>query len=88
MWFFSIYNNIRTINYNNKKITCYFLYTNIFEIILYIYNIKFWKYYSFLSKYLLIKNSFFLLLEQKIINIKYKGKIFKIKKKKNYFFYY
>ena len=45
MWFFSIYNNIRTINYNNKKITCYFLYTNIFEIILYIYNIKFWKYY-------------------------------------------
>lgn len=86
MWFFSIYNNIRTINYNNKKITCYFLYTNIFEIIFYIYNIKFWKYYSFLSKYLLIKNSFFLLLEQKIINIKYKGKIFKIKKKKKLFF--
>lgn len=83
MWFFSIYNYI---NVQNKFKKVFYIYTNLFEIILSSYIIKEWNNYSFTSKYLLIKNCFFLLLEQKIINIKYKGKVFKIKKKKKLFF--
>ena len=87
MWYFSIYNSILLKNnktpINKKKIIL--LYTNIFIIIISCFSIKNFKNNFFTNKYFLIKNFFFLMLEHKIINIKYKGKIFKIKKKKKIF---
>lgn len=85
MWFFSIYNFIKISNYQKKK-KIFFIYLNLIFIIISVFVVKIWKKYIYTSKYFLQKNCFFLTFEQKIINIKYKGKVFKIKKKKKLFF--
>jgi hypothetical protein len=83
MWFFSIYSFLN-IKHKYKKI--FYIYTNLLYIIISSFIVKEWNKYCFTSKNLVSKAAFYLLLEHKIINIKYKGKIFKIKKKKKLFF--
>lgn len=85
MWFTSIFKTLAILNKPNSKKHILFLYTNVWNVIVSFFVIKKWKGYIFTNKFFLKKNLFFLTLEQKIINIKYKGKIFKIKKKKKIF---
>lgn len=84
MWFFLIYKNLNIMSNKYKK-KIFFIYSNLIFIIISIFIIKIWQQYVYTNKYFLKKNFFFITFEQKIINIKYKGKIFKIKKKKKLF---
>ena len=63
-----------------------FLFYNSFIIII-LYNFfqKSWNNYTFCNNNFFIKACFIITHELKIINIKYKGKVFKIKKKKKAF---
>ena len=85
MWYIFNYNHFFTYNKHTSQ-PLYLIKTPLFIIYIYIYKLKQWSKYIYSNYLLNLKNIFYITLETKIINIKYIGKIFKIKKKKKNFY--
>jgi len=84
MWIFNSFYKTILIKKNVKK-KIFFFYNNLFTFIIYSFVLKTWKGYIFTNNKLFIKGCFLIGHENKIINLKYKGKVFRIKKKKKAF---
>lgn len=84
MWFFTLLPSV-SIKNKFKYSNIYFIYSNIFKLILTTGGSKQWRGYIYTNKYLLIDHLYYLIYETSIISVRYIGKIFRIEKYKKKF---